>query len=350
MANISIIVPIYNSEENLENCIVSIINQTYKDIQIVLVNDGSTDKSIDICSKYEQIDNRIKVINIENSGVSVARNTGMRYSKSKYIMFVDSDDSIDLNIIEKLLNIIEEKDYDLSMCGYKRVFKKNGLIEKVQGIKCSQYSGNIKNFLNNIDEYIDNPLLQGPCWKIFKKSIIIENNIEFPENMSYGEDTTFVYSYLEHVNYITTIDEELYNYYIDEKESLSTVFRVDKYSISLFLNSKLEKMLKSHGIHNKKDFLNKQVCDTYIAYIGSIFRCKTKTNKKNKYDYIFKATSNIETKKAFRYIGNDSLQYKYLDKCISNLDIERIYKYFIVKEYVRLKMEPIYKNIKVLLK
>ena len=110
---ISVIVPVYNVKNYLEKCLDSIINQTYKNLEIILINDGSTDESLDICYMYEKKDNRIKVFNNRNKGLSYSRNFGVKNSNDKYVMFVDSDDFIsNSNIIEKFINILERDKCD----------------------------------------------------------------------------------------------------------------------------------------------------------------------------------------------------------------------------------------------
>lgn len=112
-ALISIIIPVYNVEKYLEECIESCINQTYKNIEIILINDGSTDKSLEICQKYANIDNRIIVKSIPNSGVTHARNVGIGLSKGDYITFIDSDDFVDRNFCEVLLKPFLNKKIDI---------------------------------------------------------------------------------------------------------------------------------------------------------------------------------------------------------------------------------------------
>src|SRR5699024_1725724 len=117
---VSIVVPIFNSEKYLDETISSILSQTYKNIELILVNDGSTDRSLEICTNYEKTDERVFVVNQTNQGVSAARNKGIVYAKGEYIQFVDSDDIVDPRMTEKLVNKIL-KDSDLVICGYTKV-------------------------------------------------------------------------------------------------------------------------------------------------------------------------------------------------------------------------------------
>ena len=125
---ISIIIPIYNVENYLEKCIESALNQTYKNLEIILVNDGSKDKSLDICRKYEFIDNRIILIDKPNAGVWLARYDGIKKATGSYISFMDSDDYIEKDYIEKLYSKAQENDYDIVVCGFKRIEDETGKV------------------------------------------------------------------------------------------------------------------------------------------------------------------------------------------------------------------------------
>ena len=122
MSEISIIVPVYNVEKYLENCIESILNQTFKDFELILVDDGSTDNSGKICDIYEKKDSRIKVIHKNNGGLSSARNAGLDIACGKYVGFIDSDDSIHPRMYEILYDLIKKYESDISCCNYKKIY------------------------------------------------------------------------------------------------------------------------------------------------------------------------------------------------------------------------------------
>ena len=122
MPKVSIIVPIYNSEKYMEKCIDSILNQTLNDIEIILVNDGSTDSSLEIAERYKQRDKRVIIINQINSGPSIARNNGIKIATGKYIGFVDSDDYIEKTMYEKLFEVADNNKVNVAMCNYNEIF------------------------------------------------------------------------------------------------------------------------------------------------------------------------------------------------------------------------------------
>ncbi len=131
---VSIIVPIYNSEKNLDRCVNSILRQSYKNLELILINDGSTDSSLDICNNFRKLNENIIVIDQKNMGVSAARNIGLRYATGDLIQFVDSDDYIDSDMTESLVNCIRENNADLVICGYKSIFQDRVVLHKCRKV------------------------------------------------------------------------------------------------------------------------------------------------------------------------------------------------------------------------
>lgn len=138
---ISVIVPVYNVEKYLEKCIDSIVNQTFDHLEIILVNDGSTDHSLEICEKYKVQDKRIKVIDKKNGGLSDARNVGTQVAMGKFITFVDSDDFIDSDMITYLYHLITQADADISICQHKEIDEKSGMINKYLSVSAKTIVG-----------------------------------------------------------------------------------------------------------------------------------------------------------------------------------------------------------------
>ncbi len=209
---ISIIVPIYNAENYLEKCIQSLINQTYGNIEIILINDGSTDNSKKICANYVEKDKRIKLINQKNSGVSIARNKGIDVAQGQYICFVDSDDYISQEFVEIMTNKIITNKADLAICNINNVGNKR--------IKVQNSSPYKNNTITKEDYYKNINSFGGFLWnKIFKKSLI--GNLRLEEDIYYCEDELFVINYVEKCNKITCVNEPLY-FYCTHSNSLSS--------------------------------------------------------------------------------------------------------------------------------
>ena len=214
---VSVIVPIYNVEKYLNKCIESIINQTYKNLEIILIDDGSTDKSGKICDRFAKKDNRIKVIHQKNAGVSSARNTGIDSADGLWIAFIDSDDWVEENYIKNLIENTS-KDVDVVQCGYYRIVE-----EKKEQINCA---GKLE--IKNADEFLNGCLnpqtAYGLChMKIIRKSII--NDIRFNEKIVVCEDALFNIQISRNMKYFKMIKQPLYNYRINRD---SVVRRYDE--------------------------------------------------------------------------------------------------------------------------
>lgn len=200
---ISIIVPIYNAEKFLERCVDSIINQTYKNLEILLIDDGSTDNSGKICEKYKKKDERISVVHKENGGVSNTRNIGLNLANGEYVFFIDADDFLDDNVISELVK--NSYGFDIIKTSYK-INNKN----KIKSIKESN--------IYDKNEYINKVILGnigGHCWGYLIRRDIIQN-IVFDENTSCMEDTIFIISCILKVEKIKVIDSSFYNHIINE--------------------------------------------------------------------------------------------------------------------------------------
>jgi len=331
MPLVSIIIPVYNVETKLEKCLSSVMNQTIKDIEIILINDGSTDSSGDICDNFSSKDSRFKCKHIINSGVSVARNTGTELATTDNIIFIDSDDFVDSNFVKVLYETSINNGSDFVMCGYKRHDEQN---KNTKLIICESLTCNTKMFVDKIETYISPPLLQGPCWKLFKKNIITQNNITFPKDMSYGEDTFFVYKYLKSAKSVTAVNECLYTYITYDNKSLSKKFRNDKLEIELLLIDKLKELL-SFYVSDKETFIKKQICGKYIEFVGEMFRY-SKIDRNKRLENIKIANKNEELKRAFENLSSSSLQYKIIDYLLRNNSPKSIDLFFMIKEKLRI--------------
>ena len=182
---VSVIIPIYNASDYLQRCLVSILNQSYKNIEIILINDGSTDNSVEICKKWEKDNNNIIFIDSLNKGVSEARNKGLEISKGDYICFIDSDDYIDKNYIKILLQTALYENADIVECNYKRVLENGNLIEKKD---LKEYCKT--NTYDIIHDFLYGLQFSNTVWnKIFKKDIL--NNVKFKPYAT-SEDFNFL--------------------------------------------------------------------------------------------------------------------------------------------------------------
>lgn len=226
---ISIIIPVYNVEKYLDKCLDTIINQTYKNIEIIIVNDGSTDNSLDICNKYKSLDNRVKLFSIKNTGLSGARNYGIKKSTGKYLSFIDSDDYIDLDMIEVLYrNIINEK-ADLSCCSFYEVFK-DGIKKKSKEDKT--YIMNGKKTIEK--SFLDEGLSVYTWNKLYDKKLF--KNIEFPLHKK-SQDRYIMYEIFDKAKRVVYQSICKY-YYVQRKSSTANNLKdINTDSIEASLNA-----------------------------------------------------------------------------------------------------------------
>lgn len=216
---ISIIIPIYNCEKYLDECIKSIIAQTYFKIEIILVDDGSTDSSLEICRKYCKKDNRIKIISQKNGGVADARNTGLKHASGKYVLFVDADDYVVKDFVYKMYNTCLEDKADIVICGIYKVGK---------GKKLLVYNGEVTkdnvSFLSLCTEHIGGYV----CNKMFSMHMLKELQLWFNLELQIGEDLLFVCRYYEHCNKVSYISEGLYFYRLNRCSATKQSIKDDK--------------------------------------------------------------------------------------------------------------------------
>jgi glycosyltransferase involved in cell wall biosynthesis len=267
---ISIIIPVYNVEKFLPRCLESIKNQTYTKLEVILVNDGSTDDSGLICDEYSKIDNRFVVIHKENGGVSSARNLALNRAKGKYIGFVDSDDWVELDMFERLYKLIQDNQADIAMCGYFKEKVDGTILNKIEPSEVIQF--NSKQALNAIlnqngfKGFLWNKLFSAELLKTNSKEVF-DNNIHFCEDLlcccqsilnskNVVYDTTPYYHYVMHddnvckINYsskkLTSLDAlvKIINMIMDEED-----IEIEKYK-NMYMHMNISLMM--HGIHENK--------------------------------------------------------------------------------------------------
>lgn len=243
----SIIVPVYNVEKYLIQCIDSLLCQTYSNIEIILVDDGSNDNSGKICDKYMQMDSRIKVIHKKNEGLGMARNSGLECATGKYVTFVDSDDFLKKDAIEKLIDAIKRYDADTVIGGYSRVDESGKCIfndkfetrcylgKEVQNILFPRLMGSAPNNKDSI-----RPSVWNAAYSI---SIIRENNLRFPSEREYiAEDIVFDIEYYRFSKKVALIDSISYMYRVTPG-SLTQTYKPDRYKKIKYLYEYIFKRL-----------------------------------------------------------------------------------------------------------
>ena len=221
---VSILVPVYNSEKYLRQCLGSIVNQTYKDLQVVIVDDGSIDNSLSICREYADKYEFIEVYHQGNAGVASARNALLDKARGDYTIFIDSDDWIELDMIEGLLHYIAEYDLDIVICG--SVSEYNDSATAVDTSYCSPL---IDNREEAVKKFILHKELNGSLWnKLVKTSLF--HNLRFAKDIWYGEDALMMWQVLQRVNRIGSMPTPYYHYRMNDASISHQTFGPQKMS------------------------------------------------------------------------------------------------------------------------
>lgn len=238
---VSIIVPVYNAEMFLSDTITSLINQSYKNLEVLLIDDGSTDQSLALCKQYEQQDGRIKVFHKVNEGVSATRNYGIEKSSGKYLMFVDSDDYLESEAVETVVGLQAKYSVDLVIYGHK-IVKEDQRVTYVNEFLFQYYTDEQEITTQVIPKLIIDELLNHVWNKIYLARIIKENHIRFDEKLNLGEDLLFNFEYSREVHSLVLADDILYNYRKHSEDTLSTKLHSNKYEMLKYINDTMKRM------------------------------------------------------------------------------------------------------------
>ncbi len=255
---ISVIVPVYNVKPYLRKCIDSICSQTIKNLEIILVDDGSNDGSEVICDEFQQKDRRIVVIHQENAGESSARNTGLSYAKGKYIGFIDSDDYIEVNMLEELYGNLVYYAADISICSDVYEDEEGNILNsKIMEEAVLHDKEAFKYFFRD-------KISGGVCNKLFKKSIVDRYKLNFNKSIKYGPDILFLGEYLYYSNTSVIINKVLYHY-VYHTLSICNKMRTDNVFDLKYITS-------VRGIQLLKPYVdktsNKQIEDAYHVMLA----------------------------------------------------------------------------------
>lgn len=303
---VSVIVPIYGVEKYLENCLTSILNQTYRNLEIILVDDGSPDNCGAICDEYALKDSRIKVIHKQNQGLGYARNTGLEIAMGEYVYFIDSDDWIELNTIETLVSNMISNDVDLVMMGFKKSTETQSTSYSIVD-KNTLYIGDSvqkKVLLPMVaqDSSIKEDFTINMCvWtNLYKREIIEKNNISFFSEREYlSEDICFNLSYLLNTQKMVIIPETLYNYRYNPT-SLTNKYKGNEFDKLKKLYSEIQNIITQGNLNYIVEYRTERFFITKTREI--LFRIANDS-----------ALSKQEKNRICNEIINDSLCRKVLD-------------------------------------
>jgi glycosyltransferase involved in cell wall biosynthesis len=281
MDKISVIVPAYNAEKTIEKCISSILNQTYSNLEVIVINDGSTDNTLDILESIQKSDDRVNIFTIENEGVSHARNVGIDKANGDLITFVDSDDYIDEDMYSTLVGLFQKYDVDIAHCSYKNV--ENGKVVIYAGNNDGQII--LQSREESLSNLISGKMFAGGNWnKLYRKDLF--NDLRFDEKIKFNEDVLLNYHLFKKSKCSVYIDKAYYNYFVNlnsathsgdsvvfgenckyvadsiEKDSQNTVYnRLAKYkkAYSALVLYRAYLYSKDKSLKNKKKKLLKEI-------------------------------------------------------------------------------------------
>ena len=270
MTKVSIIVPVYNVEKYINKCLNSLVNQTLKDIEIIVVNDGTKDNSQKIIDKYAKKYKNVKSYIKENGGLSSARNYGLKYAHGEYIGFVDSDDYVELDMYEKMYNKAVSENLDLVVCNLNYVY----------GDKIKQAFSKVKSDISTKKEIKKMMLDFYPvAWnKIYKKELF--NNGVYFKNRVWFEDVEFIYRLIPYIKSVGVVDDFLYNY-VQRPGAITNTFDLRLFNYIDNWNGIVE-FYKDHGLYSEYK-LELEYC--YVRYLFATFiKSAAKSGDKNMYD------------------------------------------------------------------
>ena len=324
---VSIVIPVYNVELWLNKCIDSLISQSYKNIEILLINDGSTDRSGEICDEYSKKDSRIKVIHISNNGQSVARNKGLDISKGEYVLFIDSDDYLcDREIIGKFVNILNNSKCDFIYTSYCR-FNDGNENEITEILPINLTNKDIENKLGkNIlsDLIIQNSFHHAPYLKVCRRDFILKNNLYFREGY-YHEDVEWSFKVFYYAKKIVIYNEPWYKRRMRDN---STITSKDEKSICKKLCDRLiisNELIKFFEEQNTSNIIIDDLVRMYWGDLMVTRNIKEGDNIKKCIDVIFSTRSVLEKSQVKKYlIGSRLIKYWGVKNFINLLRLVRI--------------------------
>lgn len=302
---VSIIVPIYNVEDFLKRCIDSIIGQTYKNLEIILVDDGSPDNCPNICDEYAKKDERIKVIHKKNGGLSSARNAGLKVFQGDYVCFIDSDDYINKDMINILLNNLKKTKSDLSVCSFKKVNNSQYFFINIENQNIKEFNknecfNNLYNKLSNETEIVCNKLYKRKLW----------DNLSFTETKIH-EDAFIIHHIINKCKKVVYTDLELY-YYFNRENSIMKTFNLKRLDSIDALNDRriFFKSINESELYYKSCICYlKLICFIYIDVDKYSKDKKVKIQLKNRFLSSYK-----EINKEIKIPLRNKIQFSFMTK------------------------------------
>ena len=282
---ISFIIPVYNAEQFIEKLInnLKLINHC----EIICVDDGSTDNSFQLLSQLQRDISQLIVIHQNNQGVSAARNTGIKIAKGKYISFIDADDSINIDNLKEVINLIDDSDLVFFGISDYFIYSENN-VKMIHGYKDNKVITS-DEFINSLGYYLNQMIIYSPCNKFYKREIILQNNICFDKKFALGEDALFnvdFFKYMKTVQF-TPFDVYIYNHYYNRKDTGSTKYVPNEMEIAIYVYEhifELVEFYQANSINNMKH-IHQFIVRRISTLINGVHCSNSPLTEKQKYNF-----------------------------------------------------------------
>lgn len=279
---VSVIVPIYNAQQYLSACIESILGQSYTDFELILVNDGSTDGSLSVCEQYRAKDTRVIVLNKVNGGSASAKNEGLKIAKGEFVEFVDADDTIDKTYLENMMSGVDDT-VDLCVGNMCFVVQRNGETVSQKHFNLESGSFSLKEFLSFYPRYMPQAIFGSPCNKLYRYSLIADNELHFDVTLKNNEDTRFNYAYIAKCNRVFVSNEPFYRYVDHGCASMSKRYIENLFDIYVGTYHCAKAFLKETDMYDELiSFQDKYFIGLVIGAISNIVKKDKISSKKQK--------------------------------------------------------------------
>lgn len=278
MKKVSVIIPVYNVEKFLPQCLNSIVHQTYKNLEIIIIDDSSPDNAADIYQKYAKADKRIKIIKQKNAGISAARNTGIKNATGDYVHFVDSDDYIDMDYYQKMIDAIGDTDPDIIAGG---VISQNGNLYNIE------YK--TRTILTTLSEkfFVTNALSNCTVWRyLFKRTFLLDNNLTFPIGRIF-EDILYTPNVIKLANYVVTAPNTHYHYVYNANSLLNRKNTPERAAQYNYAEKKRDEFIQEHGLESVYWRGKRTTNATYKFLIFKFWRIENLYDTNEKKYYLF---------------------------------------------------------------
>jgi glycosyltransferase involved in cell wall biosynthesis len=278
---ISIIIPVYNAEKTIERAINSILGQNFLDFEVLLINDGSNDRGLQIMEEYADADSRIRLFNISNSGVSYARNYGINYARGKYTTFLDADDYYVERALEKIISEIDDET-QLMIFGYNVEYENKYSNCLLPNNQILQFSDKVR-FRNFVVSLIRNEMINAPWNKIYLTSYLKMKKILFPPDLNIGEDLKFNLSVIRDIHNVKIFNQALVNYTVKKGEGLVSRFRPNRFEIRYKIFMEIKELLSYWGkLPENEVMIDRMLIKDIMAFFMDLYKknCEFSYNEK----------------------------------------------------------------------